>query len=78
MFKDSKQCSWNFAFILTFRDKAYELYAPTRADRDHWVKILKTIAEMNTKLRLDTRNPIEYLKEQKTKDGTEEETKQGG
>ena len=29
-----KQCSWNFGFILTFKQKQYELYAPTRSDRD--------------------------------------------
>ena len=29
-----KTCQWNFAFQITFKDKAYELYAPTRKDRE--------------------------------------------
>ena len=32
--KEMKQCSWNFAFRLAFTDKEYELYAPTRKDRE--------------------------------------------
>lgn len=41
------RCAWNFPFKLSFRDKEYEMYAPTRGDRDQWVKVLGTIAEMN-------------------------------
>ena len=28
------RCNWNFPFTVTFDDKEYELYAPTRADRE--------------------------------------------
>ena len=41
------QCQWNFPFSLQFQDKEYELYAPTRNDREQWIHILSTIAEMN-------------------------------
>ena len=41
------KCGWNFAFKLSFKDKDYELYAPTRQDRTQWVRILSAIAEMN-------------------------------
>ena len=40
-------CQWNFPFLMAFEDKEYELYAPTRNDREQWVHILSTIAEMN-------------------------------
>ena len=47
MHEEIKRCSWNFAFKLQFEEKEYELYAATRSDRDQWVKILGTVAEMN-------------------------------
>ena len=43
-----KKCEWDFGFILTFRSKQFELYSPTRLDRDSWVKVLSTIAEANS------------------------------
>ena len=59
----SKRCSWNFAFTLTFIDKEYELYAATRTDRDHWVKILNTIAEINREgIKNEGCNVLEYLR----------------
>ena len=64
-----KRCSWNFAFNLVFSNgRDYELYAPTRGDRDMWVKILSTIAEINRQgLSLQDQNPIDYMKEQEMK-----------
>ena len=57
-----KECKWNFAFLLSFREKTYELYAPTRSDRDEWVKTFSTISEMNSKgIKLDTCKPFEYI-----------------
>ena len=54
-----------FPFMMRFTDKEYELYAPTRADRDQWVKILSTIAEMNTQgINIEFTNPFDYLREQ--------------
>ena len=32
--QELKRCSWNFPFKLAFKDREYELYAPTRADRE--------------------------------------------
>ena len=34
----SQRCKWNFGFTLTFTQKQFELYSPTRTDRDSWVK----------------------------------------
>jgi len=33
----TKQCKWNFGFSLEFVEKKYELYTPTRKERDTWV-----------------------------------------
>lgn len=43
---ESQACRWNFGFKLVFREKTYELYAPTRSDRDQWVRTLQSLAEM--------------------------------
>ena len=40
-------CKWNFGFSVEFPEKTYELYAPTRKERDKWVEVLGAIAEMN-------------------------------
>lgn len=65
---EAKRCSWNFAFVLKFDEKKYELYAATRADRDIWVKILGTIAIMNAHgVQLTEMTPHEYIKDQKEK-----------
>ena len=76
--KEEKQCGWNFAFYLKFRDETekgdgnggeagvhtYELYAPTRADRAQWIRVFKTISEMNKEgVNLVSMSPLEYLKE---------------
>ena len=59
-----KKCAWNFAFILSFTDKEYELYAPTRSDRDQWIHVLQTIAEMNkTMIKTDFTSPFEWIKD---------------
>ena len=60
-----KSCPWNFSFLLVFKDKEYELYAPTRADREQWIHVLKTIAKMN-KLGVKSEHftPFEWLREQ--------------
>ena len=64
MHDEIKRCSWNFAFSLAFHDKEYELYAATRNDREQWIKILGTIAEMNRQgVDLTDTNPLEYIKE---------------
>ena len=59
------KCKWNFSFSLSFDDKKYELYAPTRADRDQWVKMLNTIAEMNRQsVKLESMTPFDFEREQ--------------
>ena len=40
-------CKWNFGFSVEFPEKTYELYAPTRKERDKWVEVLGAIADMN-------------------------------
>ena len=58
-----KTCQWNFAFQITFKDKTYELYAPTRKDREQWVEAFQTIAEMNKKgIKLQTMKPFDYVR----------------
>lgn len=64
MKKEITRCNWNFPFTVTFEDKEYELYAPTRADREQWVHILSTIAEMNLEgIKLESMTPFDYLRE---------------
>ena len=59
------QCQWNFPFLLVFADKEYELYAPTRADRDEWVQKLSTFGEMNRQgVKLESMTPFDYIREQ--------------
>ena len=60
MHKEMQHCSWNFAFKLGFVDKEYELYAPTRKDREQWVKVLGTLAEMNRQ-GIELENPFGYI-----------------
>ena len=63
-----KRCSWNFPFKLEFKERTYELYAPTRGDRDQWILMLGTIAEMNSQgVKLESTTPFEYLAEQEEK-----------
>ena len=57
------RCSWNFGFKLIFADKQYELYAATKKDRDQWIKVLGTLAEMNRQ-NVQLENPFDYLKGQ--------------
>lgn len=58
------QCQWNFPFHLAFADKEYELYAPTRTDRDEWIHILSTLAEMNRQgVKLESMSPFDYIRE---------------
>ena len=60
-------CKWNFGFSLQFPEKTYELYAPTRKEREKWVEVLSTIAEMNAKsINLNSLSPFEYLREKET------------
>ena len=72
-------CKWNFGFSLEFPEKTYELYAPNRKEREKWVEVLGTIAEMNAKsIELETMSPFEYMQEKeiaKTKPTVEEESK---
>ena len=57
-------CKWNFGFMLKFPEKTYELYAPTRKEREKWVEVLQIVAEMNTKsISLDSMSPFDYLRE---------------
>ena len=59
--KSISRCSWNFPFTLSFTDNEYELYAPTRSDRDKWILILSTIAEMNRQgVKLESMTPSEF------------------
>ena len=58
------RCNWNFPFNVSFEEKTYELYAPTRADREQWVHILGAIAEMNQEgVKLEGMTPFDYIKE---------------
>ena len=57
-------CKWNFGFSLQFPQKTYELYAPTRKEREKWVEVFSAIAEMNSKsIMLNSMSPFEYLHE---------------
>ena len=57
-----RMCKWNFGFSLEFPEKTYELYAPTRKEREKWVEVLSTIADMNSKsISLDAMSPLEFL-----------------
>lgn len=59
-----KDCSWLFEFTIVTTERQYELHAPTRDDRDHWIKIFKIIVKMNKK-GLNTRdtNPLKFDKQ---------------
>ena len=64
-----RHCGWNFAFSLEFSDRTYELYAPTRADRDEWVRILGAVAEMNkTGVDVSGVSPHDFLLEKQQKE----------
>jgi hypothetical protein len=64
MKEEITRCSWNFPFKLTFTDKEYELYAPSRSDREKWIHILGTIAEMNNRgVKLESMTPFDYIGE---------------
>ena len=57
-------CKWTFGFTLEFPEKTYELYSPTRRERDKWVEVLSAIAEMNMKsIRLEAMSPFDYIQE---------------
>ena len=44
------------------------MYAPTRNDREQWVKILSTIAEMNQNgIRLAGTTPFDYIRQKEIK-----------
>jgi hypothetical protein len=45
---ETRRCMWNFGFSLELVERTYELYAPTRKERDKWVLVLGAIAEMNS------------------------------
>ena len=64
-----RHCGWNFALSLEFSDRTYELYAPTRADRDEWVRILGAVADMNRQgVDIQGISPHDYLTEQQQKE----------
>lgn len=58
--KGSK-CPWLFEFRLETTDRSFNLFAPTRLDRDHWVKIFSILVDMN-KASVSTKeiNPFEF------------------
>jgi len=64
MTQELTRCSWNFPFKLIFKEKEYELYAPSRGDREKWIYILGTIAEMNNQgVKLESMTPFDYISE---------------
>lgn len=60
-------CLWKFEFHLDCGSRKYELFAPTRADRDHWNRIFNIILKMN-QVGVSTRdiNPLEFEKARMT------------
>ena len=47
--KANKDCGWMYGFRLITFSRQYELYAPTRQDLQHWVKIFNLIVQMYQK-----------------------------
>ena len=60
-----QRCPWNFPFILSFKEKEYELYAASRADRDKIVQVLAAIGQMNAQGIEANKHltPMEWLEE---------------
>ena len=73
----TERCNWTFAWQLVFHGtngRAYELYSPTRQERDQWVKVLGAIAEINQSgLNLQYVNPLNFIKERQKKRNQVEE-----
>ena len=54
--------------MLRFPDKEYELYSPTRNDREQWVHLLSTIAQMNREgVKSEVLTPFQWLREKELK-----------
>ena len=54
-------CQWNYMFNLEMADRNMELYAPTRQDRDAWVRVLNLIIEMNREgITTESMSPFVY------------------
>ena len=61
---DDEKCKWNFSFELEMSDRTMELFAPTRLEREKWVKVFKAISEMNDKLISPKKvNPLKFLQQ---------------
>ena len=60
--------------MLTFKHEEYELYCPSRADRDQWVRMFDSIAEMNKNCTsAEHMTPFEWLDEKENKAKKREE-----
>ena len=46
-FGPDKECPWMFGLRIETKQRMYELYAPTRKDLNHWIRIFNLIIEMN-------------------------------
>ena len=54
---------WKFSFEIILTDRSFELYSPTRVEREKWVHVFKLLLEMQKKS-ISTRSvsPFGYAK----------------
>ena len=63
---DDEVCQWNYNFVLETIERNMELYAPTRKDRDNWVRMFKLIIDMNKQqIGTSTMSPFVYEMQRK-------------
>lgn len=56
-------CSWAFGFELRTRERSYILNAPTRREREHWVRIFMLLKAQNARQLVASEfNPLIYEK----------------
>ena len=56
-------CAFQFGFQLNLQERHFDLYAPTRKDREQWVNVFKILAEMaKSKVFTESVTPFEYEK----------------
>lgn len=60
-----QESSWMFGFRLEVNSRHYELYAPTRQDLQHWIKIFNLLIQMYAKgFQSNKKTPQEFEKEE--------------
>ena len=56
-------CAFQYGFQLNLKERHFDLYAPTRKDREQWVNVFKLLAEMaQDKVYPESMTPFEYQK----------------